>query len=132
MKKQIEEYYNGQETFIFVLIFFAVILLFLSVLGCIGTILASIMQRKEEFGIYVSMGFTKRKLARLILGELGCLFAAAFILAVAMWTGADRNGLKYRPQDEWADGRDGGMYYACLCGGECRYAGKTRRNVAAN
>lgn len=133
MKKQIEEYYNGQETFILVLIFFAVILLFLSVLGCIGTILASIMQRKEEFGIYVSMGFTKRKLARLILGELGCLFAACFILAVAMcglvltW-----NGLKYRPQDEWADGRDGGMYYACLCGGECRYAGKTRRNVAAN
>lgn len=64
VKKQIEEYYNGQKTFIFVLIFFAVILLFLSVLGCIGTILASIMQRKEEFGIYVSMGFTKRKLAR--------------------------------------------------------------------
>ena len=53
VKKQIEEYYNGQKTFIFVLIFFAVILLFLSVLGCIGTILASIMQRKEEFGIYL-------------------------------------------------------------------------------
>ena len=133
MKKQIEEYYNGQKTFIFVLIFFAVILLFLSVLGCIGTILASIMQRKEEFGIYVSMGFTKRKLARLILGELGCLFCGRFYTGSgSVWTGADRNGLKYRPQDEWTDGRDGGMYYACLCGGECRYAGKTHRNVAAN
>lgn len=103
VKKQIEEYYNGQKTFIFVLIFFAVILLFLSVLGCIGTILASIMQRKEEFGIYVSMGFTKRKLARLILGELGCLFAAAFILAVAMCglvlTGMDLNtGLRMNGQ----------------------------------
>ena len=53
------------------------------------------MQRKEEFGIYVSMGFTKRKLARLILGELGCLFAAAFMLAVAVCglvlTGMDLN-----------------------------------------
>ena len=58
----------------------------------------------------------------------GCFYTGSG----SVWIGADRNGLKYRPQDEWTDGRDGGMYYACLCGGECRYAGKTRRNVAAN
>lgn len=82
IREQIDEFYQGQKMFIFTVGCFSVILLLLATLGCIGTILASIMQRKEEFGIYVTLGFTKRKLAVLLFGELLFLFFGAFVLSM--------------------------------------------------
>lgn len=82
IEDQIDEFYNGQKMFIFTVGCFSVILLSLATLGCIGTILASIMQRKEEFGIYVTLGFTKRKLFVLVFGELLVLFFGAFVLSM--------------------------------------------------
>lgn len=82
IEEQIDEFYHGQKMHIFTVGCFSIILLFLATLGCIGTILASIMQRKEEFGIYVTLGFTKRKLAILLFGELLVLFLGAFVLSM--------------------------------------------------
>ncbi len=81
--EQVEEFYQGQKSFVLTIGGFAVILLMLSVLGCVGTLLASIMQRKEEFGIYITLGFTKRMLLKLVMGEILLLFLSAFLLAVA-------------------------------------------------
>lgn len=81
IKDQVNEFYKGQKFFLFTIGSFSIILLFLSVLGCIGTLLASIIQRKEEFGIYTTLGFTRKHLARLVFGEIFFLFVSAFVLA---------------------------------------------------
>ena len=62
LKNQVNEYYRGHKPFIITILCFSVILLVLSVLGCIGTILAGILQRKEEFGIYLALGFSRKNL----------------------------------------------------------------------
>lgn len=51
LEEQIEEYYKGQRAFVMSISCFAGILLILSVLGCVGTLMASILRRKEELGI---------------------------------------------------------------------------------
>lgn len=86
LSEQVEEYYRGQRTFIMTIMAFSIILLVLSVLGCNGTLLAGIMRRKEEFGIYVAMGLTKRHLSCLVFGELALLFLIAFLGAMGSCT----------------------------------------------
>lgn len=82
LEDQIQEFYMAQKPIIVLVGGFAVILLLLSVLGCVGTLLASILQRKEEFGIYITLGFTKRQLLQMVFSEILILFISAFILAV--------------------------------------------------
>ena len=61
--------------------FFSVVLLLLASIGCMGTVLASVLNRKEEFGIYVALGFTQKQLGRLIMGELISVCMCSFVLA---------------------------------------------------
>ncbi|MFG6327359.1 MAG: ABC transporter permease [Lachnospiraceae bacterium] len=82
LKNQVNEYYRGHKPFIITILCFSVILLVLSVLGCIGTILAGILQRKEEFGIYLALGFSRKNLGLLITLELGILFIFSFFIAL--------------------------------------------------
>lgn len=81
LEEQVEEYYKGQRTFVMSISCFAGILLILSVLGCIGTLMASILQRKEEFGIYITLGFSVKKLMILVFYETLSIFMAAFIFS---------------------------------------------------
>lgn len=82
LENQVNEYYRGHKPFIITILCFAVILLILSVFGCIGTILAGILQRKEEFGIYMALGFSRKNLGLLIMCEVGVLFLFSFLIAL--------------------------------------------------
>lgn len=55
-------------------IFYGIIILILTSFGVIGTVLASIVKRKTEFGIRVAIGATKSNIQRLVMGELITLF----------------------------------------------------------
>lgn len=55
-------------------IFYGIIILILTSFGVIGTVLASIVKRKPEFGVRVAIGATKSNIQRLVMGELMILF----------------------------------------------------------
>ena len=81
LKEQVEEYYKGQRAFVMSISCFAGILLILSVLGCVGTLMASILRRKEEFGIYITLGFSVKNLMILVFCETLSIFMGAFIFS---------------------------------------------------
>lgn len=81
LKSQVNEYYDKQKTVILATMTFAVIIILLSLLGTIGTILSSIILRKREFGIYYSMGLSKKNLLILILGEGVIMFLISFLIS---------------------------------------------------
>lgn len=58
------------------------ILLILSSIGLVGVILASILQRKKEFGIRYSLGCTPYELMKLIVGEIMILFVISTLLGL--------------------------------------------------
>lgn len=78
---QIKQNYEGKKMMLAVTAFFSVVLLLLASIGCMGTVLASVLNRKEEFGIYVALGFTQKQLGRLIMGELISVCMCSFVLA---------------------------------------------------
>jgi len=82
LQDEVDSYYEAQKVVIISTITFAAILLLLSLLGCIGAILASISTRYKEFGIYYSLGFTKKHIIELVYGEIITVFATAFIIAL--------------------------------------------------
>lgn len=81
LQGEVDSYNEGRKVLIIGTITFAAILLLLSLLGCIGAILASITTRYKEFGIYYSLGFTKDNLIRLVFGEIITVFGISFIIA---------------------------------------------------
>lgn len=83
--EQLQQQYDGKKMMLFVSAFFSIVLLALTSLGCMGTVLASIMNRVEEFGVYIALGFTRRRLELVITGELVCICLFAFILAFALF-----------------------------------------------
>lgn len=85
IEEQLQQYYDGKKMMIFVATFFSLVLLLLTSLGCMGTILASILMRKEEFGIYIALGFTKRKLYGLIAGELLSICIVSLLFAFGIF-----------------------------------------------
>lgn len=84
LQGEIDSYNEAQKVVIIGTITFATILLLLSLLGCIGAILASITTRYKEFGIYYSLGFTKNNIIRLVYGEIIAVFAVSFIIAIVI------------------------------------------------
>lgn len=84
LQDEVDSYYEAQKVFIIGTITFAAILLLLSLLGCIGAILASITTRYKEFGIYYSLGFTKNHMIRLVYGEIIAVFGVSFIIATVI------------------------------------------------
>ncbi|MGE6260695.1 ABC transporter permease [Heyndrickxia sporothermodurans] len=84
LQDEIDSYYESQKVVIIGTITFAAILLLLSLLGCIGAILASITTRYKEFGIYYSLGFTKTNMIRLVYGEIIAVFGVSFIIATVI------------------------------------------------
>lgn len=87
LDEEVEKYYSRQRVIVVATIAFALIILFLSILGCIGTILSSIVSRKKEFGIYFSLGVSKKHLIYLVCGEVLILFLFSFLLASILSTG---------------------------------------------
>ncbi|NLM35224.1 MAG: ABC transporter permease [Clostridiales bacterium] len=81
LKEEVKEYYSQRKPVMIAIIIFASIILLLSALGFIGTILSSIISRKKEFGIYFSIGISKKNLIKLVLGEMVLLFVSSFLLA---------------------------------------------------
>ncbi|OCA84084.1 hypothetical protein A8F94_15265 [Bacillus sp. FJAT-27225] len=81
LQDEIDSYNESRKVVIIGTTTFAAILLLLSLLGCIGAILASITTRYNEFGIYYSLGFTKNNMIRLVYGEIIAVFGVSFIIA---------------------------------------------------
>lgn len=79
IKEEVDVYYVRQKPVVIFTILFSLLLLTLSILGCAGTILSSIINRKYEFGIYFAMGFTKRDMAVLAAGEMAVLFLISYL-----------------------------------------------------
>ena|GEM_PF-6688741 len=84
LQEEVDTYYQSQKVVIIVTLTFAVILLLLSLLGCMGAILASLTTRYREFGIYYALGFTKNHMIRLVYGEVMAIFAVSFIIAAVL------------------------------------------------
>lgn len=80
LEDEINEYYTRQKVVVMATMIFAVIILLLSILGCIGTVLSSIISRNKEFGIYFSLGLTKKNLIYLVCGEIVILFLFSFFV----------------------------------------------------
>jgi len=81
LNEEIQQYYSRQKTVVVATIVFAIIILLLSVLGCIGTILLSTLSRKKEFGIYFSLGCTMKHVMALAIGEISIIFITSFAVA---------------------------------------------------
>lgn len=84
LQEEVDTYYQSQKVVIIVTLTFAVILLLLSLLGCMGAILASLTTRYREFGIYYALGFTKNHMIRLVYGEVMAIFIVSFIIAAVL------------------------------------------------
>lgn len=84
LQDEVNSYYETQKVVIVATIVFAIILLILSLLGCIGAILVNITTRYEEFGIFYSLGLTKKHMIRLVYGEIITIFGISFILAAVI------------------------------------------------
>ncbi len=82
LKEEVDSYYERQKVVIISTTVFSAIILILSLLGCIGSVLASITVRYKEFGIYYSLGFTKKNMISLVGGEIAAIFSISFILAL--------------------------------------------------
>lgn len=85
VREEIHEYFDREKVVMFGAIGFSAILLILSVIGCVGTLLSMILSRKEEFGIYFSLGMRKKNLAALILGETGVIFSISYLVSVLIF-----------------------------------------------
>ncbi len=81
IEDEVMEYYARQKVIVVATMSFSIIILILSVLGCIGTILSNVLSRKKEFGVYFTMGFTLKHIMILIIGEIGSVFLGSFTLA---------------------------------------------------
>lgn len=84
LQKEVDSYYERQKVVVIGTLTFAGILLLLSLLGCIGAILAGVTTRYREFGIYYSLGFTKRNMVCLVQGEIMALFVFSFLAATGI------------------------------------------------
>lgn len=84
LQEEVDAYYETQKVVIITTITFATILLILSLLGCIGAVLANITTRYNEFGIYYSLGFTKNDMIRLVYGEITVVVGVSFIIATVI------------------------------------------------
>lgn len=63
-------------------IFYGIIILILTSFGVIGTVLASIVKRKQEFGTRIAVGATKTNIQKLVIGELVSLFIFSVTLGL--------------------------------------------------
>ena len=81
LRSEINEYYTRQKEIVVPVIIFATIILVLSLLGCIGVILCNLLSRKREFGVYYSLGLSKKKLMSILCGEILCVFTLSFLIA---------------------------------------------------
>lgn len=81
LEEQIGEYYKKQKNIVISTLIFSVVLIMLSVLGCVGTLLANVLVRKKEFGIYYALGITSRKLKMLVLSEGIFIFGLSLVLS---------------------------------------------------
>lgn len=82
LKKQIDNYFEKNKTVTIATLLFAVIILVLSVLGCVGTLLSNTVLRKKEFGIYYAMGLSQKKLRMLLLAECITIFILSFVVSI--------------------------------------------------
>lgn len=86
VQQEIFEYFEREKVVMFGAIGFSVILLLLSVIGCVGTLLSMILSRREEFGIYFSLGMQKKNLAVLILGEVSVIFFISYLFSLLIFS----------------------------------------------
>ena len=84
LKKQIEDKSRGNAPIVCALLIFTIIIIILSVLGCIGTFLSNITSRKKEFGIYYSLGLNMKDVCRLLLLEGISVFGVSIILSLCI------------------------------------------------
>lgn len=82
LREQIELVNERQKPVIIFTVSFSILLLLLSILGCTGTIMSSIINRKHEFGIYFSLGFTKKNMLCMVAGEMIVMFLVSYLLSV--------------------------------------------------
>lgn len=81
LQEEVDSYYEVQKVPVIGALTFAGILLLLSLLGCIGVILAEITVRYHEFGIYYAVGMTKKDMIVLMQGEILMLYCGSFLIA---------------------------------------------------
>lgn len=87
LKEQIEKYYKANKAIVISTFIFAMIIMFLAILGCVGTMMSNIAVRKKEFGIYYALGLPKRSLSIEIFYEGMFVFVTSFIVSIAMYIG---------------------------------------------
>ncbi|GKX67042.1 ABC transporter permease [Inconstantimicrobium mannanitabidum] len=80
-------------------IFYGTIILILTSFGVIGTVLASIVKRKPEFGVRVAIGATKSNIQRLVMGELMILFM--FSVTIGLLISRLMSGMSKIPTYIW-------------------------------
>lgn len=85
VQEEVHKYFEREKVVMFGAIGFSAILLILSVIGCVGTLLSMVLSRREEFGIYFSLGMQKKDLAALILGEIGVIFSISYLVSVLIF-----------------------------------------------
>lgn len=81
LQYEVDSYYEVQKVPVIGALTFAGILLLLSLLGCIGAILAETTVRYHEFGIYYAVGMTKKDMVILMQGEILMLYCSSFLIA---------------------------------------------------
>ncbi len=87
LKEEVKENLQTKLPVVVATLIFAIIIITLSILGCIGTFLSSILNRKKEFGIYYSLGITKKKLRHMVLLEGLCIFSISMLIALLIADG---------------------------------------------
>ena len=65
---------------------FSSMILLLSIMGLIGRVMAALNERHEEFGIYLTLGMSKKHIYLLIFLEISILFTTAFAAAALVMT----------------------------------------------
>lgn len=85
ISEELEAYNEANRPVYVVVIAFSVILLLLALFGSIGAILASMVDRYREFGIYYSLGMRKVRITMLIIGEIFVIFAASVLTAIVLF-----------------------------------------------
>ena len=97
VRDEIIKYFEREKIVMYGAVGFSIILLVLSVIGCVGTLLFMIFSRKEEFGIYFSLGMQKKNLALLVLGEVIMIFTVSYLFALFIFGLIIHDGLGEEP-----------------------------------
>lgn len=80
--EQLDNYYLSNQVILWSSVIFSLIILILTSFGIIGVVLSSILQRKKEFGVRISLGASPRLIAFMMAGEIAFIYLLSFLASL--------------------------------------------------